>query len=331
MKGSGFLLCLGALLFAGEDQQQADTLPAERTLPPEVSAEIRDIVLSQLKKVVDLQARSLQTIPEGFELELTLKEKKYSAECLRPFGVFLLSGKLVANRFFIRTIEDWELKCGTVIPAGTCIEFNGTFCRVLDPSKRETPSPSELVFKTELTEQQKEKLKPILEKDQILFNLYRKRVLEFGRKQEEELKKKYQGKWNQIEQNIRSLTETCKRKLRARQQKLKESSDSKSKTTHFYRSLGIIMPGDQSNMNFNDGLERDVQQLKRAKKLRSKLKKLIKREKSKIQAKVRTKLTRLKRAWEANQKEILSGKTLTEEALKSSYESCLKEEELNKK
>ena len=96
------------------------------------SARIRQIILAQLDQVVGPQMVTVQQIPKGTKLAVTLDGHAYRGIVWHSMSAYRSKRRgIVVSRLYVATSNPWKLNGQTVIPGNVSIVHDGRQCEIV--------------------------------------------------------------------------------------------------------------------------------------------------------------------------------------------------------
>jgi len=98
-----------------------------------LGAQIRTIVLAQLKGTVKAKGPYVATVRKGTKLDVTLEGHRYQGAAYRHFVVSVpKGGNPVVRRFYVKTTSPWKLREDVVVPPETYLAHEKNQYKVVD-------------------------------------------------------------------------------------------------------------------------------------------------------------------------------------------------------
>ena len=274
-------------------EQHAGGAPSSRLrgiLSGEPAERIHSIILACLQKDVETWKSKARLFRERTELSVTLDGQRYQCVLCKNLSAFRSEkGEVnVVGRLHVKTVDPWTTADGAVLPGDTYIVYENGKCEVFGAEE-----------------------KKILDLNAELFKDYCKKIDEWKREALAEPDTRHIGARQAIEDEIKALAGTIKRKRRDREKTIKDAKKFNAASS----DRKII------RIEFNYGIGDDKKALAKAKRKRAALVRIIRAEKErKVSREVGRRITLLREALRANRLAVIEGTARTEAQMRERYE-----------
>jgi len=258
-------------------------------------------------QLVTFVVKDIQTIYPREEV-VAMQVATTGADSLETRSEGKVEGKLVSVMFDapggLRAVTRDKI-------ASLSLDNTTTMDSVKAQQKDETDKKEEQ--KQELSEEQKR----ALTKNRELYGSYKDAAEQMKDDGYEAVKTKYSDRVREVINDAQRLDRSIQEKIRRREQ-----ASTRSYSTSHGGSTTTI--SERERLERQDGLERDRQDLERARATGTKLKATIRAEEKKVKDKAEERLSRVETAYTGLRAKLFEGQTLTEDEMTARYEAAIR-------